>query len=426
MIERSDENYKADTLLTTLSKDPGDETQRRFRYQHTYTVLISIEMIAGNIPYKELYCEHHEDILAVREDGKYDGLQIKTRQPSDGPFELRDPAIKKSLLRFIKLESDFENLFSNFMIISNCPFREDDTSKSLLNLVNQVTQTPLISDIKPRDLQTYINELVEESKCSLETVLSTLKKTKAFPGPGLDDIDAKIINDHLGRVNQCIGATIEKLRIIHRRLCEKVYFASSRFLENGIYDYCALAAGKVNTVAEEINAKRITKLAVEKILAENFSKNLFLNARSDVAEIEKAESNQLLKRKMSSGFIDYEEIEIMDDLRTDAEDYFLTNSFKAEDRQEYLKELQQIRKIVLNQSIEAKSRNKREDAPYGTEMLHSIEDRLREVSESRSKDIFGCPYEILKGLVGVLTNECKVAFSKEPPGGWLNNVDVSN
>ncbi|MNP23234.1 hypothetical protein D3C76_1159360 [compost metagenome] len=59
-------------------------------------------------------------------------------------------------------------------------------------------------------------------------------------------------------------------------------------------------------------------------------------------------------------------------------------------------------------------------------MLHSVEDRLREVSASRSEDVFNCPYEILKGLVGVLTNECKVAFSKEPPGGWLNNVDVTN
>ncbi|MFC3750098.1 dsDNA nuclease domain-containing protein [Paenibacillus sp. GCM10012306] len=426
MIDRVNGNYEEDPLLTTLSKDPGDETQKRFRYQHTFTVLISIQMFAGKIPYKELYCEHHEDILAVREDGKYDGLQIKTRQVTDGLFELRDAAIKKSLLRFIKLESDFVNSFSNFMIISNCPFREDDSAKSLINLVKQVSNIPLISDIKPRDLQTYIHELVEESGLSLDVVLSTIKKIKVLVGPGLDDIDAKIINDHLGKINQCIGASIEKLRIIHRRLCEKVYFASSRFLENGVYDYAALASGQVNTVAEEINAKRITKLAVEKIVQENFSKNLFLNARSDATDIIKAKSNHLLKRKMSSGFIDYEEIEIMDDLRTDAEDYFLTNSFKAENRQEYLSEIQQIKKIVLNQSVEAKSRCKKEGAPYGTEMLHSVEDRLREVSTNRSKDVFGCPYEILKGLVGVLTNECKVAFSKEPPGGWLNNVDISN
>ncbi|KQO18042.1 dsDNA nuclease domain-containing protein [Paenibacillus sp. Leaf72] len=426
MIERNYDSSAKDPLLTTLSNDPGDETQKRFRYQHTFTVLIAIEMFAGNIPYKELYCEHHEDILAVREDGNYDGLQVKTRQVSDGPFELRDPAIKKSLLRFIKLEADFENSFSNFTIISNCSFRDDDSAKSLINLVNQVTNTSLISDIKPRDLRKYIDELVKESELSIETVLTTIKKIKTMVGPGLDDIDAKIINDHLGKVHQCNGASIEKLRVIHRRLCEKVYFASSRFLENGIYDYAELATGRINSVAEEINAKRITKLAVDRIVQENFNKNLFLSSRSNAADITIAKSNQLLKRKMSSGFIDFEEIEIMDDLRTDAEDYFLTNSIKADNQQEYLREFQQIKKIVLNQSIEAKSRCKKEDSPYGAEMLHSVEDRLREVAINRTKDVFECPYEILKGLVGVLTNECKVAFSKEPPGGWLNNVDVTN
>lgn len=421
-----DRNNEMDPLLTTLSKDPGDETQKRFRYQHTFTVLISIEMLAGNIPYRELYCEHHEDILAVREDGKYDGLQIKTKQLSDGLFELKDTAIKKSLLRFIKLEAEFENSFANFVIISNCSFRDDETAKSLINLLKQVNNNTVISAVRLRELQNFIQELVNESGCSLDIVWSALKKTKTLVGPGLNDIDAKIINDHLGKITQCLGASIEKLRIIHKRLCEKVYFASSRFLENGIYDYSVLASGKVDCIAEEINAKRITKLAVEKIVQENFSKNLFLTARSEVTDIVAAKSNQLLKRKMSSGFIDYEEIEIMDDLRTDAEDYFLTNSFKAEDRQEYLKEIEQIKKIVINQSIEAKSRCKKEDAPYGTEMLHSVEDRLREVSVNRSKDVFECPYEILKGLVGVLTNECKIAFSKEPSGGWVNNVDIPN
>ncbi|MCU6794856.1 DUF4297 domain-containing protein [Paenibacillus sp. WQ 127069] len=411
--------------MNVLSNDPGDETQKRFRYQHTFTVLVSIQMFAGNIPYKELYCEHHEDILAVREDGTYDGWQIKTKQLSDGPFELRDAAIKGSLLRFIKLDLEFIDSFSKFIIISNCPFRDDDTGKSLINLLEQV-RNKSSQEMKPRDLSKFVDELVEETGVSIENVIKTLKKTETLVGPGLDDIDAKIINDHIGKLPECTGASVEKLRILHRRMCEKIYLASSKLLERAINDYAVLSRGEACVAAEEINAKRITKQTVEKIVHENLNANVFLSARSEVNDISPAKSSQLMMYKMSSGFIDMEEIEIMEDLRANSEDYFLTNSFKVEDRQGYLKEFNQIKKIVQNQSIEAKSRNKKEEAPYGSEMLHSIEDRLKDVAFNRTKDVFDCPYEILKGLVGILTNECKVSFSKEPPGGWLKNVNVTD
>lgn len=121
-------------------EDAGDEVQKRFKYQHTYGAIIAIEMYSENLKYKEILCEQHEDILGVREDDTYDGIQIKTRQLSDGPFELTDEAIGKTLKRFVGLDKKFPGKFRKYVLVSNCDFRDDDTSKSLRNLLVKVRE----------------------------------------------------------------------------------------------------------------------------------------------------------------------------------------------------------------------------------------------------------------------------------------------
>jgi hypothetical protein len=355
--------------LNTLSQDPGDETQLRFRYQHTFTTLVALTMYSGKVPYKELYCEHHEDILAVEETGNFHGIQIKTRQLKDGPFELNDQAIKGSLLRFVEHDLQFVGSFTKFVIVSNCPCRDDNTGKSLINLLKQVKRG-ITQNFKPRDLNKFIQDLARDGQATVENVIDMLKKTDFLEGPGLNDIDSKIINEHLGKLSECNGVGIEKLRIIHRRLCEKMHQASSKLLESGLKDYAALAGGMPSIIAEEINIKRITKQMIGKLVAENINSSLFLSSRSELHEILPASSSQLMRYKMSSGFIDSDDIEIIDDLRSEAEVYFISNSYKTEDRTTYLRELHQIKKIVINESRESKSRLKKENNPYGSEMLH--------------------------------------------------------
>ncbi|OME86083.1 hypothetical protein BK120_08820 [Paenibacillus sp. FSL A5-0031] len=407
------------------SSDPGDETQKRFRYQHTFTALVAIKMLSGEVPYKELYCEHHEDILAVEGIGKYHGIQIKTRQLKDGPFELDDPAIKGSLLRFIQHNINYPGSFVKFVIVSNCPCRDDETGKSLLNLLAQV-KSGTIENFTPKTLDKFILEVAKDSETGIDIVLDVLKKTDYLAGPGLDDIDSKVISEHLGKLPECMSVGIEKLRVLHRRICEKMHQASSKLLDNAVKDYAALAGGQSIINAEEINSKRITKQMLSKLVSENISTNLFLSSRLGISELSQSNSSQLMKFKMASGLIDNDVIEMVDDFRADAEEYFLVQSYKAENKDNSIRELNQIRKIVLNESRESKSRLKKENVPYGSDMLHEIENRLREVSKTRSKDVFECPYEILKGIVGILTNECKIEYSKVPEGGWRNNVSLTD
>jgi Cap4 dsDNA endonuclease len=61
--------------------DPGDATSRNFRYQHAYGVVLLVAAKRGLRPYVAIWCEHHEDFLAQRDDGLFDGYQIKTARP---------------------------------------------------------------------------------------------------------------------------------------------------------------------------------------------------------------------------------------------------------------------------------------------------------------------------------------------------------
>ena len=66
------------------SNDPGDETQRNFRYQNAYGVILLIAAGRGAKPYQSIWCEYHEDLLAECQDGTLDVYQIKTRKPEEG------------------------------------------------------------------------------------------------------------------------------------------------------------------------------------------------------------------------------------------------------------------------------------------------------------------------------------------------------
>ena len=73
------------------TEDPGDETQRNFRYQHAYGVILLVRAHLGTLPYVAIWCEQHEDFLGERTDGRYDGWQIKTRGSYRPRWRLTDP-----------------------------------------------------------------------------------------------------------------------------------------------------------------------------------------------------------------------------------------------------------------------------------------------------------------------------------------------
>lgn len=105
-----------DTLDT---KDPGDDTQRRFRYQHAYAAIQCAKLLHPDCKHDTVYCENFEDILLRKKTGAFEGVQVKTRQFKGEPFKSSDAALKKSIARFAELEKKFPGKFEAYHFVSS-------------------------------------------------------------------------------------------------------------------------------------------------------------------------------------------------------------------------------------------------------------------------------------------------------------------
>ena len=82
---------------TADTSDPGDQTQRNFRYQHAYGAILLTNSAAGQLQYKAIWCEHHDDFLAEIADNNFDAYQIKTRKPEKGEWRINHDKLKSSI-----------------------------------------------------------------------------------------------------------------------------------------------------------------------------------------------------------------------------------------------------------------------------------------------------------------------------------------
>ena len=80
--------------------DRGDEVQRRFRYQINYSALKALQLLAVETDLAAIYCEHIEDLLLERDDGKFIAIQIKTRELDQQPLKSREHIVVTALSRF--------------------------------------------------------------------------------------------------------------------------------------------------------------------------------------------------------------------------------------------------------------------------------------------------------------------------------------
>lgn len=111
----------ADPGLTQDESDPGDEMQRRLRYQHAYGVILLIGCATKKLPYGAIWCEHHDDFLA-RSNGQYDSFQVKTSLPERGAWDTRKEPFVHSVGKFVQQDEKFPGRMRGFRFVSNTSF----------------------------------------------------------------------------------------------------------------------------------------------------------------------------------------------------------------------------------------------------------------------------------------------------------------
>ncbi len=414
-----EKNTSSSQLMCEISPtDTGDDTQKRFRYQHTATAYYALRMYMDTLPYTELLCEHHEDILAIKDNGKFDGIQIKTQNSNQGLFSLQTPSLIKSLVRFINLDYNYPDEFEKFVFAANCDFLDDESGKSPLKLKSQslLYGKNINHKIQPNTLEKHILTLCDKSNKTREQVLSTIKKVTYQLLPSLDDIDSKIIAKTIVQIPGCDSHTVEICNQILDNLVSVIYRKSSRLSRNPIEDYKKLLSDDTSN-AEIINDKRLTRQEVEQVLNYLTNPSYYLGTKSDSPPELKANRNEIMRKKMSHGMIDEGTINLMETLRDKSESYFIQSFYKNQIESE---KYSHIQTLIWSEASEIECSVREETTSYGVLMLELLLHKLRDISDNHPEEVGNCPYQILKGQVGSLAGDCRIKFSKVPEAGWSN------
>lgn len=389
--------------------DPGDDTLRRFRYQITYACILAVVM--ANDSYKEIYCEHHEDILIKNNNNTFTGIQVKTKDINLPPFNIEDEAIIKSFERFVLLNKTYLNQFETFSILSNHGFDKSKPAVCINLLLEKAKNNEdlLLPRSKSRKL---IKEIAITCECTEEFVIETLKKIRLRTFCHLDDIQMKLIN----QLKDCTlmkGLTESKIKEIADLLITKALKASSLYTEddNSTHNYIVGITELEDGITEKINQKKITGQYIKDWLTKEkvVPVKILLKDRQIINEVQN--SYKKLEIKMDAGGIDSENIETVRDFKFAFEQHsaswiYKDNAQEAEDKyNQVLKVTQNLCKEIYDEDGVGNIDG------IGQEMLIRVRKELKSRKHDEPDVFFDCSYEHLLGAVGVLTESCKVWWS---------------
>jgi hypothetical protein len=111
-------------------KDTGAETQRNFKYQSVYGVVLLCSAIGGKSDYRAVWCEQEDDLLAEISDSQFDSYQVKTRTPELGYWDCSFKGFVSAVAVFLSIERRFANSIRYYNFICEAlPFKTEETKK---------------------------------------------------------------------------------------------------------------------------------------------------------------------------------------------------------------------------------------------------------------------------------------------------------
>jgi hypothetical protein len=390
-------------------KDKGDETQNRFRYQNACACFISLNLLSEDRKFNELYCEQHEDILLKLINGKFSGIQIKTKNLDLTPFDLYDEAIFNSFKRFVEHNINFPDKFESYIFATNAGLLKSD-SKGVKEYIDWLRSIGL-EDLEKskKEFGKFTKKIATDLGVSLEIVANALIKVKFREGlPHYGDIDDKI-SAKLGNINECKSSYIRVINEITSKLIKLHNDASSLKIDS---DYAFLSDNPEEELTKEIiEKKRITldKL-LDVITAEiKLNKNNLISVPINSTIYSIPKSVKILEKKMDVGNITIDNINLIKDQKYAFEVLIAEQFYKDQDQTE--RDYNHLRQIALNESQISYDETYDNSNAFGMQMLKDLKKRIHD-RHLRNADTFrGCEIEHIFGLIAILTEECKVWWS---------------
>ncbi|WFU34874.1 dsDNA nuclease domain-containing protein [Bradyrhizobium brasilense] len=397
--------------------DPGDATQRNFRYQHAFGVILLVAGKMGNRPYVAIWCEQHEDLLAERSDGTFDGYQIKTSRPENGPWKLNDLELIKTIGRFTGLVREFGNAINEVFFVSNTECDSigkeatNDRRRSLCPrlFLEHVQSCSAPSEINSVFSLTFQN-LQAECGCSEAVLFQTLHKMNIVLGPSRSEFEAAISHEHIAQLDQCKELNADQLDAFRDYLIGVVYRASSLQTGDPIRHLRPLING--GDIDPRLANKRLPVESLVIYAAQSQGPHVFQYVGESLIELGKLGRSTVLKQKLTAGGLS-DQIDYMAERERSAERHLLEDVQRRPER--YPELMKQIEQVVLGECREAHLRARQTSAPYGPAMLIDVQNRLRKIAREETALIGDHTYECLIGMVGLLTRECVVWWSPSFP-----------
>ncbi len=397
--------------------DPGDATQRNYRYQHTYCVMLLVSGKLAKLPYVAIWCEQHEDCLAERSDKTFDAYQIKTSRPENGAWKLSSLDLMKTIGRFVELVDEFGDAIANVYFVSNteCETVGPDNTNDRLR-----AQGPqlFLEHIKSCNTHKEINTIFErpfrslqaECGCSEELLFRVLERMDIIVGPSRREIEAALSHEHIAQLDTCMSLGAEKLNDFRDHLVGKVYRASSLQVEDPIRHLRPLING--TDIDPRLSAKRLPVDQLVVYAAEAHGPKVFQYIGQSLIELGKERPSTILEQKLTAGGL-AEQIDYMAERERATERHLLEDLQRRPDR--YPDLTKQIEQVVLGECREAHLRARTRPTPYGPTMLIEVQDRLRRIAREETALVGDHSYECLIGMAGLLTHECVVWWSPRFP-----------
>jgi len=390
----------------------GSDTERNYRYQHAYGVILLIGAAFKKLPYVAVYVEHHEDLLCERSDSRVDGYQIKTRNPEEGDWDLNDEAIRKSIKRFVELNKAFPEYICSLKLVSNVNFSNPGSDikdqlklrRSPMKFLEMVQKCSRIDEIAAPFDETF-QGLRDYCGCLPEELFLTLQKVELLKGPERTSFDSELVTMHLANLPMCSSYTVPVLNAIREELIHKVYLAS-HVVDDPSKHW--IPTNRISPDNPHITSRRLPVEVVLHVIQDKADPPFRYYDAPTIALGNGRGNLEILKKKMKRGDL-HNQLLTMERRSLSAERHLI--EFALKNPIETDSHLAQLESIVQGECDEAYLHASLNEEPFGRQMLDDVYVRLKIKAAERSL-VFQQPYELLVGIAGLLTGECKVWWSE--------------
>ena len=303
-----------------------------------------------------------------------------------------------------------DSCFIRYNLVANCGFWYDEKNGSNFNYILELAKN---DDRQNTTLNKFIkNILTVLPISSQEIIINVLQKTDLVTSPGLDDIESHLLN-LLTKIPNLKESKVEYVTDITKKLIDKCLNAASLVHNSPKIGYFSILENpqdeKLKLIIKE---KQITKesiLNLIKEVTEDVDKSLLL-ASSSLSQMPKGIKKLVIK--MEHGGLSKENIELAGDHKNSI-DYQLALWNRKHGFSKADSHYQHVKTIVRTQCQEAYDVTISDEELFGLKMLNEVRKRLKIIHEEDKSSLFGLRYEHLLGICSILTEECKIWWSKK-------------